>query len=160
VKSRIGMITIGVDDLKAALKFYRDGLGFKSEGIIGTEFEHGAIAVFDLQHGLRFSPVRTSPLTRVWQQRVVGAPPSSPSATTSEARAKWMPLCVKPAPPAHGLRNPRRRPFGADIRVTFRTPTVIYKRSYTTRHSFRKIDQPCPQVLYLYVEGAREHCRT
>jgi len=139
------MITIGVDDLKASLKFYREGLGLKTEGIIGTEFEHGAIAVFDLQHGfsLRFSPVRTSPLMRVWQQRVVGAPPSSP-ATTSEARAKWTPLCVRPAPPVHGLRNPRRRPFGVDIPVTFRTLTVIYGRSCTTRHSFRKIEPTLP----------------
>ena len=49
------MITIGVDDLKASLKFYRDGLGLKTEGIIGTEFAHGAIAVFDLQHGFKLS---------------------------------------------------------------------------------------------------------
>jgi catechol 2,3-dioxygenase-like lactoylglutathione lyase family enzyme len=49
------MITIGVDDLKASLKFYRDGLGLKSEGIVGTEFEHGAIAVFDLQHGFKLA---------------------------------------------------------------------------------------------------------
>jgi catechol 2,3-dioxygenase-like lactoylglutathione lyase family enzyme len=49
------MITIGVDDLKASLKFYRDGLGLKTEGIIGTEFAHGAIAVFDLQHGFKLA---------------------------------------------------------------------------------------------------------
>jgi uncharacterized protein len=55
MKPRIGMITIGVDDLKASLKFYRDGLDLKSEGIIGTEFEHGAIAVFDLQHGFKLA---------------------------------------------------------------------------------------------------------
>ena len=55
MKSRIGMITIGVDDLKASLKFYRDGLGLETEGIIGTEFEHGAIAVFDLQHGFKLA---------------------------------------------------------------------------------------------------------
>ena len=55
MKPRIGMITIGVDDLKASLKFYRDGLGLKTEGIIGTEFEHGAIAVFDLQHGFKLA---------------------------------------------------------------------------------------------------------
>jgi len=55
VKPRIGMITIGVDDLKASLKFYRDGLGLKTEGIIGTEFAHGAIAVFDLQHGFKLA---------------------------------------------------------------------------------------------------------
>ena len=49
------MITIGVDDLRESLKFYRDGLGLKTEGIIGTEFEHGAIAVFDLQHGFKLA---------------------------------------------------------------------------------------------------------
>jgi catechol 2,3-dioxygenase-like lactoylglutathione lyase family enzyme len=55
MKARIGMITIGVDDLKASLKFYRDGLGLKTEGIIGTEFDHGAIGVFDLQHGFKLA---------------------------------------------------------------------------------------------------------
>ena len=55
MKPRIGMITIGVDDLKASLKFYRDGLDLKTEGIIGTEFAHGAIAVFDLQHGFKLA---------------------------------------------------------------------------------------------------------
>ena len=55
MKPRIGMITVGVDDLKVSLKFYRDGLGLKTEGIIGTQFEHGAIAVFDLQHGFKLA---------------------------------------------------------------------------------------------------------
>ncbi len=35
-----------------SLRFYRDGLGFPTEGIVGTEFEHGAVAFFDLQPGL------------------------------------------------------------------------------------------------------------
>lgn len=34
------------------LKFYRDGLGLPTNGIIGTELEHGAVAFFDLQRGL------------------------------------------------------------------------------------------------------------
>jgi catechol 2,3-dioxygenase-like lactoylglutathione lyase family enzyme len=49
------VITLGVDDLKASLKFYRDGLGLKTEGIIGTEFKHGAIVVFNLQHGVKLA---------------------------------------------------------------------------------------------------------
>jgi uncharacterized protein len=53
MEPRIGAITIGVDDLDAAVKFYRDGLGFRTEGIIGTEFEHGAAAFFDLQRGVK-----------------------------------------------------------------------------------------------------------
>jgi len=52
MKPRITVITIGVDDLERSLKFYRDGLGFPTEGIIGKEFEHGAVAFFDLQPGL------------------------------------------------------------------------------------------------------------
>src|SRR5207253_6427184 len=38
VKSRITLITLGVDDLGRALRFYRDGLDLKTEGIIGTQF--------------------------------------------------------------------------------------------------------------------------
>ena len=52
---RITLITLGVDDLERSLRFYRDGLGFKSEGIIGTEFEYGAVAFFELQPGLKLA---------------------------------------------------------------------------------------------------------
>lgn len=55
MKPRITVITIGVDDLEASLRFYRDGLGFSSEGIAGREFEHGAVAFIDLQPGLRLA---------------------------------------------------------------------------------------------------------
>jgi len=39
MKARITVITVGVDDLERALQFYRDGLGLKTEGIIGKEIE-------------------------------------------------------------------------------------------------------------------------
>jgi uncharacterized protein len=52
---RITVITIGVDDLERAVQFYRDGLGLRTEGIIGKEFEHGAVAFFDLQNGLKLA---------------------------------------------------------------------------------------------------------
>ena len=55
MKPRITVITLGVDDLNKAVAFYRDGLGFHTEGIVGTEFEHGAVAFFDLQHGLKLA---------------------------------------------------------------------------------------------------------
>ena len=55
MKPRITVITVGVDDLERSLKFYRDGLGFPTQGIIGTEFEHGAVAFFDLQNGLKLA---------------------------------------------------------------------------------------------------------
>ncbi|GGB62277.1 VOC family protein [Fictibacillus barbaricus] len=55
MKPRITVITIGVDDLERSLKFYRDGLGLPTEGIIGNEFEHGAVAFFELQEGLKLA---------------------------------------------------------------------------------------------------------
>jgi hypothetical protein len=55
MKSRITLITLGVDDLERAVQFYRDGLGLKTEGIVGTQFEYGAVAFFDLQPGLRLA---------------------------------------------------------------------------------------------------------
>ncbi|MDP9315635.1 MAG: VOC family protein [Chloroflexota bacterium] len=55
MQPRIAVITIGVDDLERSLHFYRDGLGLATDGIIGTEFEHGAVAFFDLQAGVRLA---------------------------------------------------------------------------------------------------------
>lgn len=53
---RITVLTLGVSDLERALAFYRDGLGFRTEGIVGQEFEYGSVAFFDLQDGLRLAP--------------------------------------------------------------------------------------------------------
>lgn len=52
---RITVITLGVDDLDRSERFYRDGLGLKTEGIIGTEYEQGAVAFFELEGGLKLA---------------------------------------------------------------------------------------------------------
>lgn len=52
MKPRMTVLTIGVEDLERALRFYRDGLGWATDGIVGQEFEHGAVVFFDLQAGL------------------------------------------------------------------------------------------------------------
>ena len=51
----ITLITLGVDDLERAVAFYRDGLGWPTQGIVGTEFENGAVAFFSLQPGLKLA---------------------------------------------------------------------------------------------------------
>ena len=51
----VNVITLGVDDLESSLKFYRDGLGLATEGIIGTEFDHGAVVFFDLNATLKLA---------------------------------------------------------------------------------------------------------
>jgi catechol 2,3-dioxygenase-like lactoylglutathione lyase family enzyme len=55
MKPRISVITLGVDDLERAMRFYRDGLGLKTQGIVGSEFEHGAVAFFDLGPTLKLA---------------------------------------------------------------------------------------------------------
>jgi catechol 2,3-dioxygenase-like lactoylglutathione lyase family enzyme len=76
MKPRITLITIGVDDLERSLAFYRDGLGLKTDGIIGTQFEHGAVVFFDLQGGCKLA---------LWPRASLahdtGLPVAPPSAT-------------------------------------------------------------------------------
>ena len=55
MKPRISVLTLGVADLERSLLFYRDGLGLPTDGIIGREFEHGAVAFFDLSGGLKLA---------------------------------------------------------------------------------------------------------
>lgn len=55
MRARITFITLGVDDLEQAVAFYRDGLGLPTKGIIGTGFEHGAVAFFALEGGLKLA---------------------------------------------------------------------------------------------------------
>lgn len=76
MKPRVTVITVCVDDLESSLRFYRDGLGLKTEGIIGQEFEHGAVVFFDLQPGLKLA---------IWPRKSLaqdsGLPLGKPSAT-------------------------------------------------------------------------------
>ena len=48
MKQRINLLTLGVSDLEKSMKFYRNGLGWQTKGIVGTEFENGAVVMFEL----------------------------------------------------------------------------------------------------------------
>jgi uncharacterized protein len=76
MKPRLSVVTLCVDDLDRALRFYRDGLGLPTPGIIGQEYEHGAVAFFDLESGLRLA---------IWPRTSLshdtGIPLGSPSPT-------------------------------------------------------------------------------
>jgi predicted lactoylglutathione lyase len=52
VRPRIKVITLGVSDLEESLIFYRDGLSLSTQGIIGTEFEDGAVVFFNMNDDL------------------------------------------------------------------------------------------------------------
>ncbi|MBN8767705.1 MAG: VOC family protein [Thiobacillus sp.] len=76
MKPRVTLITLGVDDLDRAVKFYAEGMGFKTEGIVGREFAFGAVAFFELQGGLKLA---------LWPRESLahdtGLPPGTPNAT-------------------------------------------------------------------------------
>ncbi len=58
MQAKIFFITLAVDDLDRSVSFYRDGLGWPTEGIVGQEFHDevtgadGTIAFFKLDGGL------------------------------------------------------------------------------------------------------------
>lgn len=64
MKPGISVITIGVDNLERSLAFYRDGLGLATAGIVGQEFEHGAVVFFDLQSGIKLALFSRKDLAR------------------------------------------------------------------------------------------------
>ena len=53
MKPRIKVITLAVDDLERSLRFYRDGLGLPTKGIVGEQFEHGAVVFIEMNDGDR-----------------------------------------------------------------------------------------------------------
>jgi len=55
MKPSITLITLGVDDLERAVAFYREGLGWPTQGIVGAQFENGAAAFFTLTSGLKLA---------------------------------------------------------------------------------------------------------
>jgi catechol 2,3-dioxygenase-like lactoylglutathione lyase family enzyme len=76
MRPRITLITLAVNDLERAVSFYRDGLGLATEGIVGTGFEYGAVAFFDLQSGLKLALWPRTSLAKD-----TGLPPGDPNAT-------------------------------------------------------------------------------
>jgi len=64
------VITLAVDNLAGAVTFYRDGLGFETDGVIGTQWTdgrtgaQGAVALFELEGGLILSLYARSDLAK------------------------------------------------------------------------------------------------
>ena len=52
LESRFTVLTLGVEDLEKSFKFYHEGMGLASKGVVGKEFEHGDVAFFDLKNGM------------------------------------------------------------------------------------------------------------
>jgi len=131
MKSRITVITIGVDDLERSLHFYRDGLGLKPEGIIGTEFEYGAVAFFDMEAGLKLA---IYPRTSLAHDSLL--PLGQPSATefslghNVSSKTEVDAVMEQARSRERSLSNQLKTPFGAATQAISKTPIIIYGRSF------------------------------
>jgi catechol 2,3-dioxygenase-like lactoylglutathione lyase family enzyme len=74
MRPRIKVVTLGVGDLEESLAFYRDGLGLPTQGVIGTEFEDGAVVFFDMNDDLILALYLKSALAN--DARVSAGPPN------------------------------------------------------------------------------------
>ena len=75
MEPRFSILTLGVNDIKKSYKFYNEGLGFPSKGIVGQEFEHGEAAFFDLKNGLILAIYSRKDLA--WDSEVNESTPST-----------------------------------------------------------------------------------
>ncbi len=58
MKPRLSYVTLAVSHMDRSLKFYRDGLGLPTNGIVGGEFRDevsgaaGSVVIFEMQNGV------------------------------------------------------------------------------------------------------------
>jgi uncharacterized protein len=119
VEPRVDVITLAVEDLERALRFYRDRLGFESRGVIGTQWTdeesgaNGAIAVFKFESGLLLSLYPRSDLAKDASIPAGQARPGEFSlGQLVQSRAEVDELIEKAEAAGAAVTTPRDRPWG------------------------------------------------
>ena len=77
MQPRITLITLGVADLERAVRFYRDGLGLTTPGIVGAEFVRargGRVVTIPLVPGLSTTSILAAALDGKGAPGPVGGP--------------------------------------------------------------------------------------
>jgi len=120
MRAKIFFITLAVEDLSRAVAFYRDGLGWPTEGIVGQQFHDevtgadGTIAIFTLNDGLLLTLYERTNLAK--DASLPAGPPSSTEFSLgipAQSRAEVDTLLAQ-AQAAGGTLTapPHMRPFG------------------------------------------------
>ena len=119
MEPRVDVITLAVEDLERALRFYRDGLGFESTGVIGTQWTdeesgaNGAIAVFKFESALLLSLYPRSDLAK---DAAISVGPARPGEFSLgqlvQSRAEVDELIDKAEAAGAAVTTPRDRPWG------------------------------------------------
>jgi catechol 2,3-dioxygenase-like lactoylglutathione lyase family enzyme len=70
MRPRVQIVTLAVEDLERALRFYREGLGLESPGVVGSEYlgdetaPAGAVVMFRLDDGFTLALYPRSELAK------------------------------------------------------------------------------------------------
>ena len=163
MRTKIFFITLAVDDLERSVAFYRDELGWPTEGIVGQHFHDevtgadGTIAFFTLDGGLLLGLYeRTNLAKEPACHPACPARPSSASESPPHRRQRSTSSSGKPKPPAARSPHPPTCARSASTPATSPIPTVISSRSPgtpTTQQQRRQLDGPpgaclirCPHI--------------
>lgn len=133
MKPYISMITLGVTDLHRSVRFYQEGLGLHTEGIMGEEFAQGTVAFFDLQQGLKLA---------LWPRQSLAADAGLPlsASTTAMSLAHNVltetdvdAIMQQAAVAGATIVKPPQKHSGAVMPVIFRIRMATYGKLYGIR---------------------------
>lgn len=122
MQARISLITLGVEDLQAALRFYREGLGLATQGIVGSEFEEGAVVFFDLQGGLKLALFPRQSLAKDAGIPLEAGGGACSIAHNVNSRAEVDAVLAQAAQAGAGIIQPARETFWGGYAGYFRDP--------------------------------------
>jgi uncharacterized protein len=109
------------------LKFYRDGLGLPTKGIVGTDFAHGALSFFDLPHRVKLAIWPHASLAH--EAKVPVGPRSATEFALSHnivSKAEVDPVMAQVKKADATITDPSQdAPFGSGTLARSKTPTGI-----------------------------------
>src|SRR5207245_304337 len=107
-KPRNKIIPLGVSDLEKSLAFYRDGMGLATEGIIGTEFEDGAVVFFEMNDDLILALWPKKSFAK--DAKVAVSPPATEEERAGDAEVQGVARDLDERGPRAVADEPRREP--------------------------------------------------
>ena len=120
MKPRFDVVTLGVADIEKSLAFYRDGLGWPTDGIVGTEFRDdltgatGDIAFLPMENGIQIALYQRDNLARDAQLPLEPPGPPAFSLIHQVGSREEVDATIAAAVAAGGRLTapPHMRPFG------------------------------------------------
>jgi catechol 2,3-dioxygenase-like lactoylglutathione lyase family enzyme len=119
MEPRVDVVTLAVDDLERALRFYRDGLGLQTNGVVATDLVDaetgaaGAIVIFSLETGLILALYPRTELAK--DAAIPAGPPQMGEFSLGQlvaSRAEVDRILERAAAAGAAVTPPRDRPWG------------------------------------------------